>query len=70
MVVAEKVEALKATDDAAVLAAAKALIEQVEHQPGGADIILAVRGNYNAVVHGSGRATVIHRTGSTHESND
>jgi hypothetical protein len=63
IVVAEKMKAVKATDDPAVLAAAQALLEQIKAQPGGADIITTVEGNYNAVVVGSGRATVIHRSG-------
>jgi uncharacterized iron-regulated protein len=65
MVVGEKIKASKATDDPDVLAAAQALLDQIKTQPGGADIIITVQGNYNAVVHGSGRATVIHRSGQT-----
>lgn len=54
----EEVVAAKADQDPDILAAARALLDQVKAQPGGQQFIQTVTGNLNAVAQSGGTATV------------
>jgi hypothetical protein len=54
----EVVKSAGAEDDADIIAAAKALLETVEGQPGGAQYVQSARGNFIAQAAGNSTATV------------
>lgn len=58
MVLAEKVKKAGLDQDTEVVAAAQKLIEQIKAQPGGANVVQTVIGNYNAVASDHSTASV------------
>ena len=60
-VLQEEVTAVKAAEDAELLALAHALLEQVKAQPGGMQVVQNVTGNANNVIAGSGNQINVNR---------
>jgi hypothetical protein len=57
----EEVAAAKADQDPEIFAAAKALLEKINAQPSGSQIIQTVTGNQNIVISGAGNVVNINR---------